>query len=401
MSYLKINEQNLNPSTEEALIASCPFSAISRENWRLTISSGCKMCKLCLKNGPAGSIELVEDAALPEVDKTAWNGIAVYVDHQGGNVHPVTFELIGKARELAQVTGQPVSAVFIGHNIQAQAQDILRYGVDHLYVFDAPALAEFAIDTYTNAFCAFVEQTHPSAIIIGATNIGRSIAPRVACRFRTGLTADCTKLEMRENTDLVQIRPAFGGNIMAQIVTPRHRPQMCTVRYKIFSAPEPTDQPHGQIIRLSLPPQQLQSVVEILQTIEKPKEMDISEAPVIVAMGRGVTTDKGREQVLRLAELLQAQIAGTRPLVEAGIIDPRRQIGLSGRTVKPNLIITCGISGAVQFTAGMKGADCIIAINTDKNAPIFDVAHYGLVGDCQEIISLLLERLNNKEGADV
>lgn len=397
MSYMKIHYDKLNtPELEQQLIDSCPFGAIAKSNGIIDISAGCKMCKLCLKKGPAGAVEYVEEAQ-PRVDKSAWRGITVYVDHQEGKIHPVTFELLGKAQELAKKINHPVYALFIGAGIEQEAKKLLHYGVDKLFVIEDPALADFRIDLYANAMSLFVEQVRPCAMLVGATNIGRSLAPRVAARFRTGLTADCTKLEMKENTDLVQIRPAFGGNIMAQIVTPNSRPQFCTVRYKIFSAPERSAQPAGEIVRLALPADLLVSEVEVLKTVQKIKETDISDAEVIVAVGRGVKNDNDMEMIYRLAEKLNAQVAGTRPMIESGRLDPRKQIGLSGRTVKPKLIICCGVSGSVQFAAGMRNSECIIAINTDKKASIFDIAHYGIVGDLYAVIPALLEKLDRKE----
>jgi electron transfer flavoprotein alpha subunit len=353
------------------------------------------MCKLCIKKGPQGIIELVEDEEIT-LNKDEWRGIAVYTEHNKGEIHNVTLELIGKARELALVTGHPVYALMIGSDIKEKARKLLHYGVDKVFVYDYPELADFKIDIYTNAFSDFIEKVKPSSIMVGATNLGRTLAPRVAARQRTGLTADCTRLEMKENSDLVQIRPAFGGNIMAQIVTPKHRPQFCTVRYKIFSAPAPLEHFTGDVVLMELSPEQLQSVFSILSIEDKPREVDISEAEIIVAAGRGIKSKDDMALIEELTKLLGGVSACTRPLVENGWFDPKRQIGLSGRTVKPKLIITVGISGSVQFVAGMRNSDCIIAINQDENASIFDVAHYGLCGDLYEIIPQLIEMIREE-----
>ncbi|HWQ73137.1 MAG TPA: FAD-binding protein [Desulfitobacteriaceae bacterium] len=397
MAYLKINQELLDPEKAALLKDICPFSAISYENGRLDISAACKMCKICIKKGPQGIIELVEDEEI-SLNKDEWRGIAVYTEHHKGEIHNVTLELIGKARELARVTGHPVYALMIGSEIKEKARKLLRYGVDKVFVYDYPELADFKIDIYTNAFSDFIEKVKPSSIMVGATNLGRTLAPRVAARQRTGLTADCTRLEMKKNSDLVQIRPAFGGNIMAQIVTPKHRPQFCTVRYKIFSAPAPLEQFSGEIVLMELPARQLQSVFSILSIEDKPREVDISEAEIIVAAGRGLKSKDDLALLEELAKLLGGVLACTRPLIENGWFDPKRQIGLSGRTVKPKLIIAAGISGAVQFVAGMRSSDCIIAINQDENASIFDVAHYGLCGDLYEIIPQLLEMIRKERG---
>ena len=210
------------------------------------------MCKMCVRKGPKGAVEYVEGPKLPTVNKDEWTGIAVFADCTGGVIHPVTFELLGKAQELAKVTGHPIYALLICDGAGDLPRELVEYGASKVFVYDDPMFHDFSITTYANAFEDFVRQIKPSSILVGATNIGRSLAPRVACRFRTGLTADCTVLEMKENTDLVQIRPAFGGNIMAQIVTPRTRPQFCTVRYKVFSAPARQSGADGEVVTMPI-----------------------------------------------------------------------------------------------------------------------------------------------------
>ena len=390
MGKLVINHSLVTQEKAQALMELCPFGAISYEDGKLDISSGCKMCKMCVRKG-GGLVDFVEEAKT--VDKSAWKGICVYADCTGGKIHRVTFELCGKAKELAAVTGHPVYALVIGHNTGDCAQQLRHYGVDKVFVYDDPAFADFRIEPYTAAFCDFIEKEKPSSILVGATNLGRQLAPRVAARCRTGLTADCTVLEMKENTDLVQIRPAFGGNIMAQIITPNTRPQFCTARYKVFSEPKPTEEPCGQIVPMEIREDLLTSAIEVLSTVEKPKDIDIAEAEVIVAVGRGASGEAMRAMAKELADLLGGVVACTRPLVESNVFDAKHQIGLSGRTVKPKLIFTLGISGAVQFAAGMKSSDCIVAINSDPNAPIFDVAHYCVVGDVNLIVPKLIEKI--------
>ena len=390
MGKLVINTNLVTPEKAQALIELCPFNAISYENGALDISSGCKMCKMCVRKGQ-GLVDFVEEVTA--IDKSLWKGICVYADCTGGNIHRVTFELCGKAKELAAVTGHPVYALVIGHNVGDCARKLLHYGVDKVFLYDHPAFADFRIEPYTAAFCDFIEKEKPSSILVGATNLGRQLAPRVAARCRTGLTADCTVLEMKENTDLVQIRPAFGGNIMAQIITPNTRPQFCTARYKVFSEPRPTEAPAGEIVPMEAPDALLTSAIEVLSTVEKPKDIDIAEAEVIVAVGRGASGESMRAMAKELADLLGGVVACTRPLVESNVFDAKHQIGLSGRTVKPKLIFTLGISGAVQFAAGMKSSDCIVAINSDPNAPIFDVAHYCVVGDVNLIVPKLIEKI--------
>ena len=388
MGKLVINHQLVTAEKADALVSLCPFGAISYENGKLDISSACKMCKMCVRKG-GGLVTFEEEAKT--IDKSLWKGICIYADCSAGQLHRVTLELCGKAKELAQVTGHPVYALLIGHNTADAAKKLLHYGVDKVFTYDHEAFADFRIEPYTAAFCDFIEKEKPSSILVGATTLGRQLAPRVAARCRTGLTADCTVLQMKENTDLVQIRPAFGGNILAQIVTPNTRPQFCTVRYKVFTEPKASENPSGEIVPMAVTEEMVQSGIRILSAVEKPRDIDIAEAEVIVAVGRGALNIL--EQAQELADLLGARLACTRPLVEGNILDAKHQIGLSGRTVKPKLIITLGISGAVQFAAGMKGSDCIVAINSDPAAPIFDIAHYCVTGDVNEIVPGLIEKI--------
>ena len=397
MGSLVINKAKVTPESAEALVKVCPFGAISYDGTGIDISSACKMCKLCVKKG-GGLVDFVEEE-VATVDKSKWNGVCVYVDHHEGDIHRVTYELIGKARELASVIGHEVYALMIGSGIEASAEKLLHYGVDKVFVYDDPALLDFRVEPYTAAFYDFVEKVHPSSILVGATNLGRQLAPRIAARCKAGLTADCTVLEMKENTDLVQIRPAFGGNIMAQIISPATRPQFCTVRYKVFTEPKATAEARGEVVKMSVTPSMMVSAIEIISSEEKPKDVDISEADVIVAIGRGAQSEAMRAMAEELADLLGGMVACTRPLVEANLFDAKRQIGLSGRTVKPKFIICLGISGAVQFAAGMKSSDVIVAINTDKSASIFDVADYAIVGDVGEIVPALIAKI--KEAKNV
>lgn len=387
---LTVHSERITPALGERLQQLCPFGAIEYADGKLSIGMGCKLCKLCVKKGE-GAVSFEEDAA-PQVDKSEYVGIAVFCEHFKGRIHNVTFELLGKARELAAVTGQRVMALMIGSGIGEQAKELFCYGADEVYVYDHEGLENFLIEPYANVFEDFIRRIKPSSILVGATNVGRSLAPRVAARIGTGLTADCTALEMTPDTDLVQIRPAFGGNIMARILTPNHRPQFCTVRYKIFSKPQRRDVA-GTPIRMPVTEEMLLARAQILDIEMKPTDVDISEADVIVQVGRGVKSKSDLALIEKLAEKLGAVMACTRPLVENNWFDAKHQIGLSGRTVKPKLLISIGVSGAVQTVAGMKGSECIIAVNKDPDAPIFDVAHYGFVGDWNEIIPALLERM--------
>ena len=284
----------------------------------------------------------------------------------------------------------------IGSGIKESARELYCFGADKVYVYDNPALENFLIEPYTNVFEDLINKIKPSSILVGATNVGRSLAPRVAARMHTGLTADCTSLEMMDTTDLVQIRPAFGGNIMARIMTPNNRPQFCTVRYKIFAKPE-RKEVAKDVTLMETTPSMLVSRAKIIDIEVKPTDVDISEADILVQVGRGIKSKADLAMVEKLAGALNAQMACTRPLVENSWFDAKHQIGLSGRTVKPKLLICIGVSGAIQTVAGMKGSECIIAINSDPKAPIFDVANYGIVGDLYEVIPLLLKKLGKEE----
>lgn len=391
MGRLVINQEKIQDIKK--IISICPFGAMEEKNGHLEINSNCKMCKLCVKNGQ-GAIEFVEEK-VQAIDKSKWKGIAVYVDHVEGNIHPVTFELIGKAKELAKKINQKVYCLFIGYNIKDKAEELLYYGVDEVMVYDRKELEDFRIEPYTFVFADFINRVKPSSILVGATTVGRSLAPRVAARFRTGLTADCTVLDVKENSDLVQIRPAFGGNIMAQINTPNSRPQMATVRYKVMSSPLRETNASGHINFCDIDSEKLTSGISVKNIIPKEKEHGISEAEVIVAVGRGIKSEKDMEMIKELANVLHAEVGSTRPLIESGWMDAKNQIGLSGKTVRPKLIIACGISGAVQFTAGMNNSDCIFAINKDSKAPIFKIAHYGIVGDIYDIVPKIINEIKN------
>ena len=380
----------------QAFLKLCPFGALSEKDGKVEASAACKMCRLCVKKGPEGAALYIENEKKPTIDKSEWNGVAVYVDHEGETIHPVTFELIGKARELAKKSGQPVRAVFIGHGVGESAKELLHYGIDEVLVYDDPALRDYIPELYTAVMEDCVKKTKPCAILVGATTTGRELAPRIAARFRTGLTADCTILDMTEEGDLIQIRPAFGGNIMAQIVTPNHRPQMATVRYKVMNAPERAEEETGRIVPCPIDPALLRTTTEILSISPKEKVRTIESADVIVAVGRGLKSKDDLDSIRHLASLLGAEIACTRPLVEAGWLDAKHQIGLSGRTVRPKLILCFGISGAVQFAAGMNNSDVIFAVNRDEKAPIFKVANYGIVGDLYEIVPRLIRQIEEE-----
>lgn len=373
--------------------SNCPFGAIDMTEQGPELNAACKVCGICVKSCPQKAIVRLETKSV-SVDKSDWNDILVFAEFSGNRLHPVSLELIGKARTLARaVPGFKVRAVLVGNGVSACAQELRHYGVAEIAVYDDPALGYFRADAYAACVEDYIRSCRPSVVLVGATALGRSLAPRIATRFHTGLTADCTKLELRENTDLVQIRPAFGGNIMAQIVTPNTRPQFATVRYKVMDAPIREAAAAGNVLARRLPAGVKASRANLVSAFPVPPRKTISDAEILVVGGRGLRKESDLSLVQELAELLGGDWAVTRPLVEKGWAGNDRQIGLSGRTVRPRLIITCGVSGAIQFTACMNASEHIVAINTDRTAPIFETAHVAIVGDLYDTIPVLINEL--------
>ncbi len=375
----------------------CPFSAIDMQDGKAQLNAGCRVCGICVKACPKGAILRLE-TKVDSVDKSLWRGILVYAEQRAGRLHPVSLELIGKARQLAAGTDHQVYTAVLGENVEAAAKELLHYGVSAVYAYEDAELAFYRADAYAACVEDAIRALKPSVVLVGATALGRSLAPRLSTRFHTGLTADCTELELRENSDLVQIRPAFGGNIMAQIVTPSTRPQFATVRYKVMEAPARADIPSGEILRRKTPKAAQTSPVRPVSVTPVPKSANISDAEILVVGGRGLKKEADLQLVQNLAETLGGDWAVTRPLVEKGWATNARQIGLSGRTVRPKLIITLGISGAIQFAACMNQSEKIVAVNQDADAPIFQVAHIGIVGDLYEIAPKLVSLLKGGLG---
>ena len=311
---------------------------------------------------------------------------------------PVTFELIGEARKMAVKVGYQVNCVIVGgKGTKENAEKLLPYGVDNVYVYEHEGFEGFRADCYTDAVADCIAANKPSSVLIGATALGRSLAPRLSTRFHTGLTADCTTLDIRSNTDMIQIRPAFGGNIMAQIGITKSRPQFATVRYKVMDKAEKVKNPHGQVVVCPVNEKMADSRIKILSSRVIDKVKSLEEEDVLVVAGRGVRNEKDVEMCRELADALGGQLAFTRPMVENGFGDVAHQIGLSGRTVRPKLIITCGVSGAIQFTSCMTGSDCIVAINNDPEAQIFNVADYCIVDDLYQVVPELTELIKNRK----
>lgn len=378
----------------EVCVAACPFAALQREGDKIVVLDACRLCRVCIKRCPEQAIALRRAVeGTDDGHRAHWRGVMVVAEWTAAGLHPITFELVGKGRELADALGEKLYCVVIGEAIRPVCGEILEYGVDVCFAYDHPELKVMRVEPYTSAIANAIERVNPGIVLMAATPMGRSLAPRVAVRFRTGLTADCTRLEVRSSGELVQIRPAFGGNIMAQIITPKRRPQMATVRHKVMQRAKPRRMPGARVEHCTLTHHELKSGVTIIKSENKPPQTSLADAEVVVAAGRGVRSKGDLAMLEELAGLLGGQLGVTRPLVEAGWADHSRQIGLSGRTIRPKLLITVGVSGAVQFTAGVTGAEVIIAINSDPTAPIFNTAHYGLVGDLYPIVEGLTQDL--------
>ena len=370
--------------------AACPFGAIVMEDTAV-ITEACRMCGSCVEVCPVGAIT-EEVSETQNADLGEWRGVMVFAQIQGGQVHPVFYEVLGKAKELAEKLGEPVYAAAIGCGIRRE--DFRGFGIDAVYCYDDPCFADFRGDCFGPALCDCIRRVKPAIVLYGATLEARSLAPYAAVTFGTGLTADCTELQINDRGLLRQTRPAFGGNIMADIVTEHRRPQMATVREKVFKSADREDDSLPEFVLCEAP----KTGSEINITVKTPREnfTDIAAADIIVAVGKGVRKKEDLPMFEELAERLGAAFASSRALVELGWMPIERQIGLSGKTVRPKLLLALGISGSIQFRAGMSGAERIIAVNRDADAPIHAIAHVSITEDIYEFVPALLERLKQE-----
>lgn len=334
-------------------------------------------------------------------NKEVW----VFIEHHDQKIHEVSFELLGKAKELSGKLDSRSAALILGDNTKELIKEVKRYGADAVYVVDSPELAKYRTLPYSRAACEVIKQHDPEIVLLGATHVGRDLAPRIASALGTGLTADCTDLKIDDYTFhgkqyekiLYQIRPAFGGNIIATIVNPEHRPQMATVRDGVMPIPEPNNDGRAiEIIPSTVTFDETDLAVEVLKQELEEKDVDLKGAPIIVAGGYGVGSKENFELVKDLAEALGGEVGGSRAAVDAGFIEKDHQVGQTGTTVRPKLYIAVGISGAVQHTAGMKDSSKIIAINNDPDAPIFNISHYGIVGDLNDVLPKLIEHFKKR-----
>ena len=335
------------------------------------------------------------------MEKKDYKNVFVFAEQREGVIQPVAFELLGKARDLADVLGEKVVAMFLGYGIKDQAQTLIEYGADEVVVVDTPELKDYLSEQYSQAVYQIIDERKPNIVLYGATTIGRDMAPRLASRLKAGLTADCTKLEIQPNKeggeDLHSTRPAFGGNLMATIVCPNTRPQMSTVRPGVMQKMQRQPGRNGVVTEFAPKFDTSKFKVKLVKTIKADKQMaDISEAKILVSGGRGVHNKEGFDKLQALADVVGGQVASSRAMVDNGVMPHECQVGQTGKTVRPNLYVACGISGAIQHLAGMEESDFIIAINKDKYAPIFSVADLGIVGDLHKIVPMLTERLKKE-----
>ncbi len=340
------------------------------------------------------------------IEKNPNGEVWVFAEQQDGALQDAALELCGKARELADTLGVKAGAVLVGSGIAQLADVLVSYGIDNVYLVDDPKLKFFTSAPYAYVMTELIEKHRPQIVLYGATNLGRDLAPRIASATRSGMTADCTDLQISDVTDgktqevwnnlLLQIRPAFGGNIIATIVNPKQWPQMATVREGVIPMRTPDASRTGEIIREKVEISDALMLVEVIERHVEKRKVNLKGARIIVAGGAGVGSKENFKLIFDLAAALGGAVGASRAAVDGGFIGHDYQIGQTGTTVRPALYIACGISGAVQHRAGMQESAKIIAINSDPNAPIFSVAHYGIVGDLNQIIPTMIKAFKER-----
>lgn len=402
---------------------SCPADAIEMNDKEepIILIEKCIGCRKCVKVCPSDALEMVftpeeekllaeieaggvvaeeaEEEATAEASKTAvdaWKGVWVFVEQSNGNAHPVSWELLGVGRKLAHDLGVELAAFVLGSDIQALAEEAFGYDADKVYMIDDPLLHHYRTPTYLKGSLLLIDKYKPEIVLMGATGLGRDLAGAVATALQTGLTADCTGLTIDKKMRLLeQTRPAFGGNIMATILTETARPQMASVRPHVMPKPEFQPGKRGELITESihLPEDEIATKVLEIKSLLTEGSVNIAAANVIVSGGRGMLGVENFKMLHELADLLGGVVGASRSAIDAGWMSHERQVGQTGKTVRPKLYVACGISGAIQHLVGMQDSDYIIAINKDKTAPIFEVAHLGIVGDIFEIVPGVVEKL--------
>jgi electron transfer flavoprotein alpha subunit len=375
-------------------VPTCPFGLLEIVGDKVQLKEGCTLCGACQDacDYEAITVEVVTEPSVASDSRGVW----VFAEQRDGHLKSVAYELLSKGKELANSLGTELCAVCFGHGI-GEVEELIAYGADKVYLADDPALAQSQEDLYTGQLVKLIRQYKPEVVVAGATSLGRSFVPRVAAILRTGLTADCTGLEIDLNSKLLlQTRPTFGGNIMATIICQTKRPQMATVRPRVFKKNSPEESRKGQIIKVDLDKESVTSRTRLLSFIaDITEKVKLEDADIIVSGGRGLGKAENFKLLEELASVLGAALGSSRPPVDEGWISYSHQVGQTGKTVSPKLYIACGVSGAVQHLAGMQTSDIIVAINDDPNAPIFEVATYGIVGDLFKVVPMLIQRLKN------
>ena len=379
-------------------LPACPFGLLDIVDDKLRLKEGCNLCGACVDacTYEALSIEAAPQAVAPRAAGVTdgSRGVWVYAEQRRGILKNVAFELLSRGRELAETLQTELCAVCLGHDIK-DIDSLIAYGADKVYLVDSPDLADNQEDYLTHKLVELIREYRPEVVLAGATALGRAFIPRVAAILNTGLTADCTGLDIdTEKRLLLQTRPTFGGNVMATIICPDKRPQMSTVRPRVFKKNDPDSTRQGQIIKINFNKEGITPKTRLLDFIEDVTEkIKLEDADIIVSGGRGLGKAENFELLARLAEAVGGALGSSRAAVDEGWIPYSHQVGQTGKTVCPKLYIACGISGAIQHLAGMQTSDVIVAINDDPNAPIFEVATYGIVGDLFEVVPRLIEKL--------
>ncbi|MCK9431904.1 MAG: FAD-binding protein [Candidatus Omnitrophica bacterium] len=373
----------------------CPFDAIRMIDKKAVIDQDkCTLCGACKDACKFKAVLLEKTPAKCELpDIKDYKGVWVFIEQKNGKVQSVSYELLGKAQELAKKLDTTVSGVLIGNKLEDQLDELTFCGADNIYLVESPELTNFQDEPYTNILVELVRKYKPEILLCGATNIGRSLISRVAINIKAGLTADCTGLDIEPDKKiLLQTRPAFGGNIMATIISPNYRPQMATVRHKVFTPMEPDKKRKSKIIRENFDPALYASRTKLLDIIEEIEStVNLSEADIIVSGGRGMGGAENFKILEELAHVLGAAVGSSRAAVDAGWMPYSHQVGQTGRTVAPKIYFACGISGQIQHLVGMQSSKIIVAINKDPDAPIFKVATYGIVGDLFQVVPALTQ----------
>jgi len=375
-------------------VKACPYGAVELEDKLARLNQRCTECGACVDSCKFEAMATdIEQAPIP--DLSGYQGIWVLAETAGGELLPVSRELMGQGGELARALGQELCAVLVGHDLEGLVPELAALGAAKVHLAEDPRLAEYSTLAHTRALAQMVKADDPAVLLMGATPLGRDLAPRLSRRLDLGLTADCTELSVDTQTgNLLQTRPAFGGDVMATIYTPRARPQMATVRPGVFAPPTLRSEAQAEVIRHAPALEPADLAVKLMSfTPAEQKAVDLSQAKVIVAGGRGCRDQEGFALLGELADALGAELAGTRVAVEEGWLPPERQIGQTGVTVRPELYVACGVSGAIQHRAGFMGARYVVAINRDARAPIFEVADYAICGDLFKVAPALIAQL--------